>query len=711
MSIETGRLAKQSAGSALVSYRGSSVLVTVNSTKPRPGIDFFPLTVDYVEKMSAAGKIPGGFFKREGQLGEKEILTSRFIDRALRPLFPEGFRDEVQVIATVLSAADDQDPDMLAFVGASAAVALSDVPFPGPIGAVRVVRVKGEFIADPTYEQCDAADLNVIVAGSRDALVMVEGGAEQVSEAEIVAALRFGHEVIRTQITAQEELVKKAGKAKRAVPPPVTDEALRNRVRGMAEERIRAACRVLDKKQRYAAFDEVESEVLEKVGAEVRARPLAVSTLADLEAAQDAARRTLGEARATLEDIRYRAVREQILAGQPRIDGRGPAEIRPISCEVDLFPRVHGSALFTRGETQAFVTVTLGGGDDEQMIDGLRGKYDRRFMLHYNFPPFSVGEVRPLRGPSRRDRGHGALAERAIAAVLPKGEETPFTIRIVSEIFESNGSSSMATICGATLALMQAGIQIQAPVAGIAMGLISEGSRHAVLSDILGDEDHLGDMDFKVAGTAKGITSIQMDIKIEGLDWAVMEKALEQARLGRLHILETMARETAAVLPEFKPLPDLSSNAPRVSVIWIKPDRIRDLIGPGGRVIRGIQESTGAKLDVDDSGRVTVFSPHRDALDRATAMVEELTQEPEVGKIYLGKVRKITDFGAFVEIFPGTDGLLHISEMADRRVAKVEDICVEGDEVLVKCIEVDPSGKIRLSRKQALAQGVEATRH
>jgi polyribonucleotide nucleotidyltransferase len=707
MTIETGRLAKQAAGAVVVGYRGSAVLVTVNSSKPRPGIDFFPLTVDYVEKMSAAGKLPGGFFKREGRLTEKEILTSRFIDRALRPLFPDAYRDDTQVTATVLSAADDQDPDMLAFVGASAAVNLSDIPFPEPVGAVRVVRVNGEFLANPTYEQIDAADINVIVAGTRNALVMVEGGAKQCSEAEIIEALRFGHATIQPMLDGQADLVGRAGKPKKEVAAREIDEELRTQVEGMAKERIAAATRVTDKQARYAAYDEIKAEAVEKLSSEFRNRPLNITTLAEFEATQDASRKLVGDVKALIEEMKAQEVRRRILDGEARIDGRATTDIRPITCEVSLLPRVHGSGLFQRGETQALATVTLGGTDDEQLIDGLRPKHTRRFMLHYNFPPFSTGEVKPLRGPNRREIGHGSLAERAIRAVIPDPDDSPYTIRVVSEVLESNGSSSMATVCSSSLALMQAGIQIEAPVAGIAMGLISEDDRYAVLSDILGDEDHLGDMDFKVAGTPEGITAIQMDIKITGLDWEIMEKALEQAHAGRLHILECMAAETAESLPGFKPSEELSAHAPRVSVLWIKPDRIRDLIGPGGRVIRGIQETTGAKLDVDDSGRVFIFSPDVQALERCRAMVEELTQEAEVGRMYLGKVKKVTEFGAFVEIFPGTDGLLHISELADRRVAKVEDICVEGDEVLVKCIEVDPSGKIRLSRRQALEEGLE----
>jgi len=708
--IETGRLAKQSNGSVLVTQGKSAVLVTVNSAKPREGIDFFPLTVDYIEKIYAAGKIPGGFFKRERGMTEKEVLTSRFIDRALRPLFPDGYRDETQVTAQVLSSDPEYETDVLAFVGASAAVMLSDVPFPAPIAAVRVSRAAdGKLIANGSHAEIEAADLNIIVAGSANALVMVEGGAKQVSEAAVLEALRFGHKEILKLIEVQKQLVAKAGKTKRAVTPPAKDAELLRKIEAMALDRIRTASQTREKKKRYEAFDAIDSEVMKAFVTPYRDVQRDLSTVAQVEAAISAGKKLAADVKDILHDLRGKAMREDILDGKARIDGRSTTDIRPITCSVSELKGPHGSALFTRGETQAMVTVTLGGTRDEQMIEGLKDTFYRKFFMHYNFLPFSTGEVRPLRAPNRREQGHGALAERAVRMVLPEGEESPFTIRVVSEILESNGSSSMASVCGGALALMDAGIAIQAPVAGIAMGLISEGSRHAVLSDILGDEDHLGDMDFKVAGSTKGITAIQMDIKIEGLDWAVMEKALEQARQGRLHILKRMAEETAAQLPGFQPRTELSENAPRISVIWIKPDRIRDLIGPGGKVIRGIQETTTAKVDVEDSGRVTIFAPNRDALVKCQQMVEEVTQEAEIGRTYVGKVKKVTDFGAFVEIFPGTDGLLHISELADRRVAKVEDICVEGDEVVVKCLDVDPSGKIRLSRRAALAEQIEAS--
>jgi polyribonucleotide nucleotidyltransferase len=705
MSIETGRLAKQAAGAALVKYGGAAVLVTATSSKPREGIDFFPLTVDYVEKTFAAGRIPGGFFKREGRLSEKEILTSRFTDRSLRPLFPEGYRDETQIQATVLSAEEEQDPDMVAMVGASAAICLSDIPFPGPIGAVRVARVDGELIANPSHEQNDRADLSIIVAARRGAIVMVEGGALQVPESEILDALRFAQDAIEAILDAQEELVRRAGKPKRPVTAPEPNRELQTRIEEMAIERIREASRIVDKKKRYAAFDEIEGEVVETLLAEYRSRPLELTNLAAVQDALSGERAYVKEAKGIVHDLRAAVMRERILSEKTRIDGRSLSDIRRITCEVGDFERVHGSGLFTRGETQVLAAVTLGGGDDEQIVDGLRPRHKQNFLLHYNFPPFSVGETKPLRGPNRREIGHGALARRALVPALPSKEDCPYTVRIVSEVLESNGSSSMATVCSGTLALMDAGIPIVEPVAGIAMGLIKEGDRYAVLSDILGDEDHLGDMDFKVAGTRNGITAIQMDIKCSGLDWTVMERALEQAREGRVHILQRMAEETATEFPNFRAREELSPYAPRVGVLWIKPDRIRDVIGPGGKVIRAIQEATGAKIDIEDTGRVMVFTPDVGALERCKSMIEDLTQDAEIDKLYLGKVKKVTDFGAFVEIFPGTDGLLHISELANHRVGRVEDICVEGDEVLVKCIDIDPSGKIRLSRRAALEEG------
>jgi polyribonucleotide nucleotidyltransferase len=703
MTIETGRLAKQAAGAVLVSYGETAVLVTAAHANPRPGIDFFPLVVDFVEKTSAAGKIPGGFFKREGRLSDREVLVSRFIDRSIRPLFAEGYRDETQIIATVVSADGENLPDIPAFVGASAALTLSQLPFLGPISAVRMGRVGGELLVNPTRDQLAESDLELVVAGSRDALVMVEGGARQVSEADVLAALKAAHGEIVRSIDAQEDLRSRVGKPKLEMPEPEDLSELAGGVREQAGARLGEAVRIQTKAERYAAIDAVEREVLEGFVTTYRDEPATLDTLAAVEDRRAGLAKLSGQVKESLHDLRSELMRARILDDGVRIDGRAPTEIRQIACEVRCVPRPHGVGLFTRGETQGLVFTTLGGGSDEQTIDSLTERTSKRFYLHYNFPPFSVGEARMLRGPGRREVGHGILAERAVQAVLPEPEDFPYTIRIVSETLESNGSSSMATVCGASLSLMDAGVPIKAPVAGIAMGLIEEGDRVAILSDILGDEDHLGDMDFKVAGTREGITALQMDIKIRSVDWKVMEQALEQARAGRLHILDRMAQETADELQDFRPRAELSRYAPRVQVIFIKPDRIRDVIGPGGKVIRAIQETTSTKIDIDDSGQVTIFSPDGDALERAQAMVQELTQEAELDRVYLGKVKRITDFGAFVEIFPGTDGLIHISHLAEGRVERVEDVLAEGDEVLAKCIDIDPSGRIRLSRKEALA--------
>jgi len=707
LQIETGRMAKQAAGAAVLHYGDTSVLVTATHGPPRPGIDFFPLVVDFVEKTSAAGKIPGGFFKREGRLSDREILVSRFIDRSIRPLFADGYRDETQIIATVLSAESDNIPDIPAFVGASAALTLSEIPFLGPIAAVRLGRVGGEFVINPAHHTIPESDLDLVVAGSREALVMVEGSATGVSEADLLRALQLAHDALRPIIDAQESLRKQAGREKLEVAPPASDPELAGRVRERAESRMAEAVRIREKKARYAAFDAIESDLQEELVAPYRKESFPADTLEAIEERQSGLRALASGVKGTLRDLRSELMRERILQEGVRIDGRGPRDVRPVACELRVVPRAHGTALFTRGETQALVYTTLGGSSDQQTIDALIERTDKRFYLHYNFPPFSVGEARMQRGPSRRDVGHGNLAERAVKAVLPSEEEFPYTLRIVSEVLESNGSSSMASVCGASLALMDAGVPVKAPVAGIAMGLIQEGDRTAILSDILGDEDHLGDMDFKVAGTAEGVTAVQMDIKVRSVDWDVMEKALAQAREGRLHILECMRKETSDILPDFEARPELSRYAPRVQVVWIKPDRIRDVIGPGGKVIRAIQDTTGTKVDVDDSGAVTIFSPEKEALDRAEAMIRELTQEAELDRVYLTKVKRITDFGCFVELFPGTDGLIHISHLAEGRVDKVTDVVQEGDEVLAKCIEIDPSGRVRMSRKEALADAAE----
>jgi len=709
LSIETGRVAKQAAGAAVVSYGDTVVLVAATSGTPREGIDFFPLTVDFVEKTSAAGKIPGGFFKREGRLADREIIVSRFIDRSIRPLFAEGFRDETQILATVLAADGITHPDIPALIGASAALAVSDLPFLGPIGAVRIGKLEGELVVNPANSELGESAIDLVVAGSREALVMVEGSAKQATEAEVLAALQFAHQWIQPLIDIQNDLVAKAGRPKREVPAAEDRAELVARVRQLAEARLQEAVAIPAKAERYARISAIEQEVTERFRSEYRRERVVLDSLEAVEQRQAGLRSLVADAADALHDLRSQLVRERILGEGIRIDGRRATEIRQIACQVRAVPRAHGAALFTRGETQALVYTTLGSSGDAQTIDALTGRSSKHFMLHYNFPPFSVGETRPLRGPSRRDVGHGNLAERAIQAVLPDQEEFPYTVRVVSEVLESNGSSSMATVCGATLSLMDAGVGLKAPVAGIAMGLIQGDGRHAILSDILGDEDHLGDMDFKVAGTRQGITALQMDLKIESVDWRVMEEALEQARAGRLHILDCMESETRTELAGFTARTDLSKWAPRLVVIAIKPDRIRDIIGPGGRVIRGIQETSGAKIDVNDNGEVAIFAPDLESLERARAMVDELTQEAEIDKVYLGKVKRITDFGAFVEIFPGTDGLIHISHLAEGRVDSVTDVLSEGDEVLAKCIDIDPSGKIRLSRKEALADAIART--
>jgi polyribonucleotide nucleotidyltransferase len=706
LKLETGRLAKQAAGAALVTYGETSVLVTATRAKPRPGIDFFPLTVDFVEKTSAAGKIPGGFFKREGRLADREVLVSRFIDRSIRPLFADGYRDETQITATVLSADGENTPDIPAFVGASTALTLSHIPFLGPIGAVRVGRVGDIFVVNPTPEQQGESDMDLVVAGSRNAIVMVEGAAGEVPEPEILEALKLAHGEILHAIDAQTELQQQAGVAKLEMPAAPDLSDLEAQVREKAEARLAEAVQIRTKGERYEALAKIDSEVIDEFVSAYRNEPATLDTLAAVEERQAGLRALQGNVKEALHDLRSQLMRKRIIEKGERIDGRGPTDIRPIACEVRPVARPHGVALFTRGETQAMVFTTLGGQSDEQTIDSLMARTSKHFYLHYNFPPFSVGEARMLRGPGRREVGHGTLAERALSAVLPDQETFPYTIRVVSETLESNGSSSMATVCGGTLSMMDAGVPLKAPVAGIAMGLIEEGDQVAILSDILGDEDHLGDMDFKVTGTREGITALQMDIKIRAVDWEVMERALEQARQGRLHILDCMEKETSGDFDGFQPRAELSRYAPRVEVIQIKPDRIRDVIGPGGKVIRAIQETTNTKIDIDDSGLVTVFSPDTDALNRAVGMVQDLTQEAELDRVYLGKVKRITDFGAFVEIFPGTDGLIHISHLAEGRVEKVTDVVSEGDEVLAKCIEIDPSGRIRLSRKEALVDAM-----
>jgi polyribonucleotide nucleotidyltransferase len=675
--IETGRLAKQAGGAALVQLGETVVLVTATASKaPREGIDFFPLTCDYQEKTFAAGKIPGGFFKREGRPAEREVLTSRLMDRPIRPLFPKGFRCETQVIATVLSHDRENDPDMIALVGASTALTISDIPFNGPIAAVRVGRVGGSYVINPTVAEMAEADVNIIVAGTREAIVMVEGGAQVVPEDDVLEALYSAHDAMQPLIELQERLRKAVGKPKRPVVAPAIDEALLTSVRDFAEPRLREALATTGKHERYAALDAVRDAAVDRLGG------------SDGEYAKDVA--------SAVESVKKKVVRAAIVHDEKRIDGRGLTDVRPITCEIGVLPRTHGSAVFTRGETQALVVTTLGTSADEQKIDALIGEHYKKFMLHYNFPPYSTGEVKFLRSAGRREVGHGALAERALAPVLPAEETFPYTIRIVSEVLESNGSSSMATVCGASLSLMQAGVPVRGAVAGVAMGLIKEGEEVRVLSDILGDEDHLGDMDFKVAGTADGVTALQMDIKIGGVTRAVMSQALAQAREARLHILGVM-NETIATAGS-----ELSEHAPRIETIHISPDRIRDLIGPGGKTIRALVAETGAKIDVEDDGTVFVASVDGAAMRKAIERIEGLTAEAEVGKIYRGTVRRVVDFGAFVEILPGTDGLVHISQLAPERVNAVTDVVHEGDVIDVKVLEIDKSGKIRLSRKEAL---------
>ena len=677
LSIETGRLAKQAGGAALIRFGESVVLATATAmSTAREGIDFFPLTCDYVEKTFAAGKIPGGFFKREGRPAEKEVLSSRLIDRPIRPLFPKGFNCETQVVATVLSHDRENDPDVLAILGASTALVLSDIPFNGPIAAVRVARIGGQFVLNPMTSQLEESDVNMIVAGSRDAIVMVEGGCKVLSEAVVLEALFHAHEGLQPLLKVQDELQRAVGKPKRVVKPPQVDAGLEARVREIAVAKLEAALAKTVKQERYAALGAAKDEVIAALTADAPERAKEVAGLFD--------------------KAKKKVFREQIIRDRRRIDGRGLADVRPISCEVELLPRTHGSALFTRGETQALVTTTLGTSSDEQKIDALIGEQYKKFLLHYNFPPFSTGEVKFLRSPGRREIGHGALAERALVPVLPKEDEFPYTIRVVSEVLESNGSSSMATVCGGSLSLMDAGVPIKAAVAGVAMGLIREGEEIRVLSDILGDEDHLGDMDFKIAGTTEGVTAVQMDIKIGGVTRAIMQQALEQARESRLHILNIMGQTMA------HPRADLSAHAPRIVTIHIKVDKIRDLIGPGGKVIRGIVEETGVKIDVEDDGTVYVASADGKAMQRALDIIRGITAEAEIGRIYRGTVRKIVDFGAFVEILPGTDGLVHISQLSEERVRKVQDVLKEGDVIDVKVLEVDKSGKIRLSRKEAM---------
>lgn len=678
LKLETGHMAKQADGSVLATYGDTYVLATaVASPTAKKDLDFLPLTVDYQEKAYSAGKIPGGFFRREGQPSEREKLTSRLIDRPMRPLFPEGWYYETQVIAMVISADQSGTSDVIGLTAASAALAVSNIPFNGPVAAVRVARLKGQFVINPVLGVLEECDLSLVVAGTADAVMMVEGGAAGLPESVMIAAIERAHEEIKRIVDAINKLAAKCPKPKRAVVVEQIDPALTEMVEVLTAEKIREAIFIPNKTARQERLDAVKAEAVEALKKE------------------DDPNRTR-HVKLAFHNLEYTVVRKMILDGGKRADGRGPTDIRAITCEVGLLPRTHGSALFTRGETQALAVVTLGTRDDEQKIDALEGEYYRSFMLHYNFPPFSVGEARPLRSPGRREIGHGALADRALKPVLPTKAEFPYTIRLVSDILESNGSSSMATVCGGSLALMDAGVPIKEPVAGIAMGLIKEGAQVMIISDILGLEDHLGDMDFKVCGTAQGVTALQMDIKIGGITAQLMEKALAQARDGRMHILERM--RTALTAPREK----MSSYAPRIYTIKIKPEKIREVIGPGGKVIRDIVATCGVKMDVQDDGTVTIASADEASAQKAITRVNQITEEVEIGKLYMGKVRKIMDFGAFVEVMPGVDGLVHISQLAHHRVQVVTDEVKEGDEILVKVMDVDRQGKIRLSRKEAM---------
>jgi len=679
--LETGKLAKQAGGSVIVRYGDSVVLVTAcRSASAREGIDFLPLTVDYREYTYASGRIPGGFFKREGKPAEKEVLTSRVIDRPIRPLFPSGWRYESQIIALVLSADQENDTDVLAITGASAALALSDIPFEKTLAGVRIGLLDGQFLVNPTFEQRKQSKLDLVVAGTKDGIVMVEAGAREVTEAQVVEALETAHNAIKQIVTAIDDLAREAGKNKVTVQKKEIGHDFYRDVEEKVLVPLTEAMRIRGKLENYDRVDQVLGEMVASIPEGEVQRKL--------------------EAKQIFKDLKERVLRDEVLERGLRLDGRKFDEVRPIWIEASVLPRTHGSAVFTRGETQALVTCTLGTAEDAQKIESFEGEQWKSFMLHYNFPPFSVGEVAFLRGPGRREVGHGALAERALTPMIPGEEKFPYTIRVVSDILESNGSSSMASVCGGSLAMMDAGVPLKAPVAGIAMGLVMDEKtgKYAVLSDIAGAEDHYGDMDFKVAGTSDGITALQMDIKVTGITTEVMQKALEQARQGRLHILGEMKNALAA------PRQSISAHAPRIVTIRIPVDKIRDVIGPGGKMIRSIIERTGVKIDVEDDGRVNVASADETSAQKAISIIQELTATPELNKTYLGKVQRITDFGAFVEIMPGTDGLLHVSEIANHRVKDVRDELKEGEQLMVKVINIDPTGNIRLSRKALLQE-------
>ncbi len=677
LTLSTGKWAKLAGGSAVVQLGGTVVLVAASAAKSaKPGVDFVPLTVDYRERTYAAGKIPGGFFKREGRPTEKETLSSRLIDRPIRPLLSKQFPYEMQVMATVVSSDQENDSDVLALIGASAALMLSDIPFPEPVAAVRVGRINGELVVNPTFPQLDESDMDMVVAGTAENIIMVEGGCREIPEADIIRALEFATGHIRTIVKLQQDLVAGRGKAKRPVVEKVDVSEIEKELRGVYTERLKAAIRIPSKEQRQEEIDNITSEATKQYTEKYGDKAVYIGKI--------------------LHEVERDLLRAAILDEGVRADGRGVDDIRKITIEVGVLPRTHGSCLFTRGETQALVVTTLGTKSDEQRIEELEGQSWKSYMLHYNFPPFSVGETRPIRGPGRREIGHGALAERAVEPVIPADTHFPYTIRIVSDILESNGSSSMASVCGASLSLMDAGVPVKAPVAGIAMGLIKENERVAVLTDILGVEDHLGDMDFKVTGTSTGVTAFQMDTKIGGISFQVMTDALERARKGRMHILGKMAE----ALPQ--PRTEMSPYAPRIIILHIHPDKIREVIGPGGKIIKRITEETGTQIDIEDTGEVRIAAVNGEGGKKAEELIRNITEDPEIGRTYQGKVRSVVTFGAFVEIVPGRDGLLHISEIDHHRVARTEDVLNVGDMVMVKVIDVDRDGKIRLSRKALL---------
>ena len=684
ISIEAGDLARQAGGAVIVRQGDTMLLVTATMAgQAREGIDFFPLTVDYREKTYAAGKIPGNFFRREARPGDIETLTCRLIDRPIRPLFPKAFKNETQVVALVISHDQTNPPDVNAITGASAALMISDIPFETPIAGARISRVDGKLIFNPTYEDTANSDLNLVMAGTADGIVMVEAGANEASEDDMMAALEFGHERIKQLIEIQIKLRGLLGKEKLVVEAPQVDEELKSKIHEKTAAKLTEAMQISGKHERSDTIKQIREDFKAELSPE------------ELE-------EKAGAIKELFHDLEKDIVRNLVLDKHYRVDGRGLADVRPITIQVGYLPRVHGSAVFTRGETQALVSTTLGTASDEQRIDSLEYKGTKSFFLHYNFPAFCTGEVKFLSGPGRREIGHGMLAERSLIPILPDKDKFPYTIRIVSEILESNGSSSMASVCGGSLSLMDAGVPIKAPVAGIAMGMIKDGDRVAILSDILGSEDHLGDMDFKVTGTLKGINALQMDIKIGGLSHDLMAKALEQAKEGRLHILGEMDKALQS------PREEMSQYAPRIVTITVPKDKIRDVIGPGGKVIREIIDKTGVSIDINDDGVVSIASTDEDSAKRAIEFVQNLVQEVEIGKIYLGKVKKIVDFGAFVEIFPGTDGLVHISQICDRRIKNVSDEIQEGDEIKVKVIDVDQQGRVKLSRKEALRDTVTA---